>query len=97
MVESADVESAIPPAISQAPKQKEKSKPSKNGEDDSKVKEPKKQTKEKDQFDLTKIREKHAEEQAEQRCVTDRTIAAPSILTHVSQLLATKGDRENGG
>ena len=71
MVESADVQSAIPPAISLAPKQKDQFK-SKEHEPQTEQLEDggTKKSREKDETDLTRIREKHAKEQAAQRCAS---------------------------
>ena len=66
MIDNADIASAIPPSISQAPKEKPtkvKEPPQPKPADSE---EPKKAPK-KDDADITKIREKHALEQAAQR------------------------------
>ena len=78
VVDSGDIASAIPPAISQAPKArppkaKEVSEPP-TGD----VERPKKSLKE--ETDITKIRAKHAKEQAEQRHVV-------GMLTRYQQYL----------
>ena len=68
MVETNDVVSAIPPAISQAPKER----PLKvNEAAELRADEPEKPKRpsERDEMEITKIRAKHAQEQAAQRCV----------------------------
>lgn len=77
MVDGGDISSAIPPAISQAPKEKS-SKVNETSEANLDVHEkPKKYSKKVDD-DITKIRAKHAQEQAAQRWVIVQ--AAVNIL-----------------